>query len=352
MKSSSDEPPAKKSRRDKTQTDGPVVFDEPSELFLRVGADHVDEAVVFSVCPKALTRLSKVFDRMLNGGFAESRPTDKEQRWEIELPDDKPASLRILMDIMHGRVHEVPKEMGLADLWDVIVAADKYDVVHLLRPWDGWIKTVQHQTDDMRLLGAAWYLKDLRIFSLMIKRIAENSGFNEYREMYFQCDGISGGRHNLSDLLSGLVPSRVINQLPDLRRRLVSAVLQPYVDAVRSLIFPSDRAVCCDKLIICDDIQLALAVRAFFGERINITLRDPGETYDGTVRSLNKAIERILSSIFWKYRVRSTGTWHSSNENQEHCRERLRRVQQTAAQGALVSSLELALPPEDVAHFQ
>ncbi|KAF6804506.1 hypothetical protein CSOJ01_10166 [Colletotrichum sojae] len=352
MKSSGDERPAKKSRRVKTQTEGPVVFDEPSELFLRVGADHVEEAVVFSVCPKALARLSKVFAKMLNGGFAESRPADKEQRWEIELPDDKPASLQILMDIMHGKVHEVPNKLGLTDLWDVIVAADKYDVVHLLQPWRGWINSVEHRTLEMRLLGVAWHLKDFRIFSLMMTSIAEKAGLNENREMYFQYNGESGARHDFSELLNRFVPSRIIDQLPDLRRRLVSAVLQPYVDIVKSILSIGDVGLCPEGVHACDDIQLAVVVRLFSVKGINITLQNQGEVYDGTVHSLKRFIERINIAIFPYYERFHPRMLHSSMEIQAHCRGMLRRVQKTAAQDALKNPTKLTLSPQDIAHFQ
>lgn len=208
-----EEPPAKKSRREETQADGPVVFDEPGELLLVVGAEHVDEPEVFSVCPKALSRLSKVFAKMLNGGFAESRPGDEQEGWEIELPEDKPESLRVLMDIMHGRVHEVPKKMELTDLWDVIIAADKYDVLYLLRPW-GWDEAVKDQTDNLLLLGVAWYFKNYGLFSQMMVRIAENC-FCQDGEIYCRLGDVSdsGVPRGLPDLLGSLVPDRIIGEL-------------------------------------------------------------------------------------------------------------------------------------------
>lgn len=86
---------------------------------------------------------------------------------------------------------------------------------------------------------------------------------------------------------------------------LVSAVLQPYVDIVKSLLCLRYGALCPEKVAACDDIQLVLAVRGFFRKGINITLQNPGETYDGTVRSLKKALERIGTATSWDHTRKS-----------------------------------------------
>lgn len=221
MNSATDEPRTKRPRREETQVQSPVTFDDSGELLLRVGGDHTDEPALFLVCSRALIRLSKVFSKMLNGGFAESRTVAARGRdWQVDLPDDDPKVLRVLMNVMHGRVHEVPEMMELEELWTVMVAADKYDIVYLLRPWAlVWVEAVKHRTDVSLLLGIAWQLRNRDLVLDMMHKIAEESGFDENGELYYEPvlsgEGTrirSGDRQNLSDSLQGLVPSQTFGE--------------------------------------------------------------------------------------------------------------------------------------------
>lgn len=138
------------------ETSGKVIFDEDGDLHLIVGLDKI----TFIVCSRALARASRIFKRMLFGGFAESKPTG-DVEWVVGLPQDDINGLHILMDIIHGNIEKVPTILyddshttlhvdGGQDeilecevqeiLRGVAVVADKYDLVHLLHPWaDSWL---------------------------------------------------------------------------------------------------------------------------------------------------------------------------------------------------------------------
>jgi hypothetical protein len=110
-------------------------FDPDGDLNLHVGPD----AMTYVVCSRSLSRASQVFKKMLYGGFAESKPAQGD--WNVQLPDDDPAGLRILFSIIHGTFDRVPKMVEKSLLYQITVLTDKYDLVSVLQPWSArWIQ--------------------------------------------------------------------------------------------------------------------------------------------------------------------------------------------------------------------
>jgi hypothetical protein len=72
---------------------------------------------------------------MLFGPWAESKPADAGEQWSVSLPEDPPAALEIVLNIMHGKVDLVPNEVQPALFSDILVLTDKYDMRRLIRPW-------------------------------------------------------------------------------------------------------------------------------------------------------------------------------------------------------------------------
>lgn len=161
------------------------------------GHDHGDP-VIFLVDSHALSRSSPVWKKMLNGAFAESaRPSpDSGEDWNIELPDDDPTSMRIILNIIHGRFKYVPCEkstMSTEVLYRLTVLTDKYDLTPLLLPWAStW--TIYHRehvdhaltsTSGFSLttlrfcemsLWISWELGDDQSFEKVYKYLVLNSG--------------------------------------------------------------------------------------------------------------------------------------------------------------------------------
>lgn len=80
-------------------------FDRLGDLQLLIGADGPDQAL-FTVCSRALSRASPVFNTMLNGPWAEKRPDIG--NWVVKLPEDSPKAFRIVLNILHFRFRNVP----------------------------------------------------------------------------------------------------------------------------------------------------------------------------------------------------------------------------------------------------
>ncbi|KAK4169718.1 hypothetical protein QBC43DRAFT_306575 [Cladorrhinum sp. PSN259] len=110
-----------------------VIMDADGDLQLKVGTDSEAEEVLFQVCPYALRRSSLVFNKMLFGPWAESRPQDGD--WIVSLPEDHPRPTRIALAIIHGKFEIVPRYWGNRVVEELIIFTDKYDMNHILRPW-------------------------------------------------------------------------------------------------------------------------------------------------------------------------------------------------------------------------
>lgn len=129
-----------------------ITFDCDGDLILDVGEvvyEHrvnatgqtspvTQAARTFRVCSKRLRRASPVFKRMLYGGFAEAQPPEDDKQWLVELPDDDPDALAVFCHVMHGSFEKVPSSTEVIDLellYQITILSDKYDLLHLLRPW-------------------------------------------------------------------------------------------------------------------------------------------------------------------------------------------------------------------------
>lgn len=172
-----------------------LVFDVDGDLRLEVGKNKVP----CLVCSKALARASPFFKRLLYGGFAESRENTMSDtgEWSLPLPEDDVNAMKILFDIIHGRPQEVPKILpmdreALVDpatirvsatfsnsveaqlLYLVALAADKYCITHIIKPWvQIWLDDIHDEWFDNwcgEVLWAAWLLGDEELLSQQLDR--------------------------------------------------------------------------------------------------------------------------------------------------------------------------------------
>src|ERR1700761_6167458 len=93
----------------------------------------------FIASSKALKLASRVFMGLLSPKFREGAALLQESSpLEISLPDDDPAGLRILLEVIH---HQTPPErLELSMLAAVALLVDKYQCQHLFRAYStAWI---------------------------------------------------------------------------------------------------------------------------------------------------------------------------------------------------------------------
>jgi hypothetical protein len=70
---------------------------------------------------------------MLFGPWSEAKPADDD--WVVNLPKDEPEPMEILLSIVHDTLEPAPKEVSPRCLYNLVIAADKYDLLSILHPW-------------------------------------------------------------------------------------------------------------------------------------------------------------------------------------------------------------------------
>jgi hypothetical protein len=115
------------------------IFDKRGDLTLAIGDGILVQKKHFVVSSRCVARHSAVLDVMLFGNSLESRKEDG-QPWIVELPADNPAGFKPILDIIHGRVEDVPKQPPVHVLVPLITVMDKYGFsLTLLSRWaEGW----------------------------------------------------------------------------------------------------------------------------------------------------------------------------------------------------------------------
>ncbi|KAJ3573921.1 hypothetical protein NPX13_g4533 [Xylaria arbuscula] len=120
-------------------------LDPKGDLYVKVGSPS---AKCFKVCSRTVARTSIFWDKLLYGGFKESKkpcPQDDNQEWIVELPEDHPGAMELLFNIIHGRFDTIPRYNEKIDvdvLYNISVITDKYDMAHILQPWArGWLQS-------------------------------------------------------------------------------------------------------------------------------------------------------------------------------------------------------------------
>ncbi|CCF37163.1 hypothetical protein CH063_01645 [Colletotrichum higginsianum] len=222
-----DEPDPKRARRETPEPKPTTVLDEYGDLRLCVGADHAEAPSTYLVCSRTLARSSLVMKKMLFGSFAESRPRDGGQDdWVVQLPDDEPAPMQLMLDIIHGHFAKVPDTMDLDTLHALVVLLDKYDAISVTRPWvQAWLhsaKTGKERAasgrDSSKLLSVAWALGDSRLFSKMQSRLIEICEVDEDGRLIVELLASEVGEDKscwslLAEETAPLIPPYIIGQM-------------------------------------------------------------------------------------------------------------------------------------------
>ncbi|QDS75765.1 hypothetical protein FKW77_008691 [Venturia effusa] len=181
-------------------------IDEDGDLTLVVGKDG--HRIV--VASKVLMLVSKPFEAMLSKNFKEGRElaAANGKGYELELPDDDPATCIILFNILHYRPDLKSKEAekkrrDLDILRTLLLLADKYDCVASIEPvisrWVNAVVNTRGYRDDA-LLIISYLMDDAGTFGLISRRII--------REHTNDFDAVQGAIDPC-----GRLPDRVIGSL-------------------------------------------------------------------------------------------------------------------------------------------
>lgn len=184
---SSDESPRPRVLYDAWDLPTEIIFDKRGDLRL-----VFNDQRTYIVCSRALARASAVFDSMLYGGYAESKPSEGD--WVVHLPEETRHGLPMLLDIVHGNVHQVRKDvlkhirdpndgdshLDVGDfLCEVAITADKYGLLHTLSPWaDSWLGQLRPRYPWRgaggwygEIIRAAWVFGDKKLLLLELDEV-------------------------------------------------------------------------------------------------------------------------------------------------------------------------------------
>lgn len=169
-------------------------IDPDGDLTLRVGGQTGKPVQSFRVCASALRRSSQVWKKMLFGPFKESKPACGP--WLVDLPEDNPDALKILLHIVHANFQLVPSKPSLDELYGTFVLANKYDMISVLMPWArAWVKVVQSfgTPSDGRsiasLMYIAWEMGQIGLQKEMMEHLVLHSSVDKDGRMV-TADGV------------------------------------------------------------------------------------------------------------------------------------------------------------------
>jgi hypothetical protein len=119
------------------------------------------------VCSSVLNNASKVFSVMFGPDFAEGQNLDSHDPKEVPMPDDNAHALEIICNVIHLRNDVVPRSLSPKDIFEIAIAADKFDCVVALRYASAaWLnpKGVENILELSYLMSAAYILDDAQAF--------------------------------------------------------------------------------------------------------------------------------------------------------------------------------------------
>ncbi|KAE9378227.1 hypothetical protein N431DRAFT_435400 [Stipitochalara longipes BDJ] len=119
---------------------------EPAESPpLEIEPPKFQKEIHMLVSSKHLMLASPMFKAMLqHSNFKEGDELRSSGQVKVPLPDDDPAALKILLDIVHGRVRQVPRHVNLTTMTELSVLVDKYQMLEVVELYvEMWMSTLK-----------------------------------------------------------------------------------------------------------------------------------------------------------------------------------------------------------------
>lgn len=185
-----------------------------------------------------MERASIVWKKMLSGGFKESRPTNTDTGWVVDLPEDHPEPLLIVLNIIHSRFALVPKKLTMRELYNTLVLTEKYDVTEITRPWARqWMNHVRQAKSPLQM-WVAWALGDATTFVVTVDMLV------------MRCTVDADGRlvtpkgwYLDHARFEALRPDDILDRIAALRLRFLTDIIAP-LDLLISLLKKAESGCC------------------------------------------------------------------------------------------------------------
>ncbi|KAL5321940.1 hypothetical protein ACEPPN_009905 [Leptodophora sp. 'Broadleaf-Isolate-01'] len=217
-------------------------------------AEEAPKKVDMLVSSKHLMLASPVFKAMFRrGGFLEGNKLQSGGVVVIPFPDDDPDIFKILLNIVHGRVRQVPEKVGIDDLTGLAILVDKYQMHEVVefhvRMWMLALRKSLPTKLDSTLL--AW-ISVCYVFRLSA----------EYRQVTRLAELESYGPLGVEEEQDLPIPAHVLDRIERHRQAIIASLLGTIIGIMgaynkASVICPSiyndnleSRNYACDSMIV------------------------------------------------------------------------------------------------------
>lgn len=145
------------------------------------------EEIHMLVSSKHLMLASPVFRAMLqHKNFKEGDTLAKTGRVEVQLPDDNHIALQIMLNLIHGRLKQVPRQVSLEVMTELSILVDKYETLEVFDLiLDVWIQPLLSEMPTkfsacvLPWLSIAWVFQLSALFTDLTKILQhEGNGLN------------------------------------------------------------------------------------------------------------------------------------------------------------------------------
>lgn len=125
--------------------DGDIILFTPKASLIDITKGNVPGNYArFQVSSKHLVLASAYFKGMLKNGWAEGDALSKKGFVEIPVNGCKPDILLIILNLIHGRLRQIPLTLSLPQLSDIAVVTDFFQCHEVVEVFAGiWIKALE-----------------------------------------------------------------------------------------------------------------------------------------------------------------------------------------------------------------
>ncbi|CAI7676310.1 unnamed protein product [Penicillium discolor] len=150
--------------------DGDIILFTPKASLIDITKGNVPGNYSrFQVSSKHLALASAYFKGMLKNGWAEGDALSTKGFAEIPVNDCKPDILLIILNLIHGRLRQIPLKLSLPQLSDIAVATDFFQCHEVVEVFAGiWIKALES-------LVPSSFSQDMKIW-MMISFVFKSPG--------------------------------------------------------------------------------------------------------------------------------------------------------------------------------
>ena len=269
------------------------------------------------VSSKHLAMASPVFKAMLSHGFSEGEALQTQGTAEIPLPDDDPAAMAILLEIIHTRGQRVPRKVSLTLLALLAIGIDKYQLQDASKFYaDVWLNFSEDGYDNLfndigsdlisqlMLLTVSWIFRKPCLFNMVTANLIRDDKWCKFEDE----TKVPGTDQvlPLPMIVLGIPPSRYwgnrLTFLAAIRKIREEAIAKSYSHIEKRIQMYTSPSTCGKSAICpttndirtnrkCDSMVLGSIIQGV-SNRLSVW-PDPGAPYNFSPGSLKKEINAL-----------------------------------------------------------